>query len=278
MERIQSAIDKARKLRGGGLNQRAGHAPVTGTGRGASPLVTENWLKIPEVEFNPRILHRNRILAHEGGPEAGPFDMMRTKVLQQMRANNWRRLAITSPSSGCGKTTTCTNLAFSLSRQKDLRTVTIETDLRRPAMAGILGQRTPPQQFSKVLAGGAQYYEHMVRYRDNLCFGIHAMPVNNSAELLQSAATQEALDQLEKELDPTIVLFDTAPLMVSDDTIGFLEQVDCVLLVAEAEVTSIDEIDICEKDLAAHTNVLGVVLNKCRYMGKGYGYGYEYGY
>jgi len=74
------------------------------------------------------------------------------------------------------------------------------------------------------------------------------------------------------------MIFDTPPLLVSDDTLGFLDQVDCVLLVAEAEATTIDEIDNCEQELAARSNVLGVVLNKCRYMGKGYGYDYDYGY
>jgi hypothetical protein len=45
-----------------------------------------------------------------------------------------------------------------------------------------------------------------------------------------------------------------------------------VLLVAAAERTRPDEIDSCEADLAKLTNVLGVVLNKCRYMGDDYGY------
>ena len=31
---------------------------------------------------------------------------------------------------------------------------------------------------------------------------------------------------------------------------------------------------MCERDLASQTNVMGVVLNKCRYMGAEYGYGY----
>ena len=45
-----------------------------------------------------------------------------------------------------------------------------------------------------------------------------------------------------------------------------------MLLVAAAERTRLDEVDKCEHDLAEQTNVLGVVLNKCRYMGEDYGY------
>ena len=42
--------------------------------------------------------------------------------------------------------------------------------------------------------------------------------------------------------------------------------------VAAAEKSRLDEVDKCEQDLAEQTNVLGVVLNKCRYMGADYGY------
>ena len=47
-----------------------------------------------------------------------------------------------------------------------------------------------------------------------------------------------------------------------------------LLLIAAAEKTTIKEIDACERELSSQTNVMGVVLNKCRYMGEDYGYGY----
>ena len=287
MERIQSAIKKAREARADqplvedlAEDQEAVKAakqqPVEEVEQPPMADVLDRWLILEEMSLKPRLLKNNRILTSEGGAEAAPFDMLRTRVLQQMRTNNWRRLAITSPTSGCGKTTTSCNLAFSLARQADLRTVVIETDMRRPALAKVLGQKRSKHQFAKVLAGTAAPQEHMFRYGSNLCFGTNHAPQLNSSELLQSATTKSALENVEKTLDPEIMIFDTAPLLASDDTVGFLEQVDCVLLVAEAESTTIEEIDTCERDLAAHTNVLGVVLNKCRYAGKGYGYNYGY--
>ena len=275
MERIQSAIEKAREAR---ADQPSGKAQVIAKTPGAQPVADtlDHWLALEDVPLKPGALKNSRILTSEGGVDAAPFDMLRTRVLQQMRANNWRRLAITSPTSGCGKTTTCCNLAFSLARQADLRTVVLEIDMRRPALAKILGQKRSKHQFAKVLAGTAAPQDHMFRYGSNLCFGTNHAPQLNPSELLQSATTKAALENIEKTLDPAIMIFDTAPLLASDDTVGFLEQVDCVLLVAEAESTTIDEIDTCERDIAAHTNVLGVVLNKCRYAGKGYGYSYGY--
>ena len=70
------------------------------------------------------------------------------------------------------------------------------------------------------------------------------------------------------------MIFDMPPMLMSDDMMAFARHVDCVLLVAGAESTTVKEIDICEQDLASQTNVMGVVLNKCRYMGSEYDYGY----
>ena len=63
-------------------------------------------------------------------------------------------------------------------------------------------------------------------------------------------------------------------MLVSDDTMAFVGQVDAVLLIAAAEATTVKEIDACERELDSQTNVMGVVLNKCHYMGAEYGYSY----
>ena len=61
-------------------------------------------------------------------------------------------------------------------------------------------------------------------------------------------------------------------MLSSDDVMAFVPNVDCAILVVAAESTTLREADICERDLAEKTNVLGVVLNKCRYTPDKYGY------
>jgi len=64
-------------------------------------------------------------------------------------------------------------------------------------------------------------------------------------------------------------------MLRGDDTLAFLDKVDCTLLVVEAEVTPVADVDRCEQELAQNNNVLGVVMNKLRHHeGGGYGYGY----
>ena len=62
---------------------------------------------------------------------------------------------------------------------------------------------------------------------------------------------------------PDAVIYDLPPMLVNDDTFGFLPHVDCVLLVAAAGQTNVAEIEECERLLGETTNFLGVLLNKC---------------
>lgn len=282
MDRIQSAIEKARVQRAAGgqpVETKAATGPARRPqDRAALPVagkaVTEAWAALPAIQPAPKLMQRNRIVTFEGGSAAAPFDMMRTKVLQQMRLNNWRRLAITSPGSSCGKTTLSLNLAFSLGRQSDERCALIEMDMRRPSMARTLGIADRKLQFSKVLTGAGPLEENLVRYGDTLAFGPCNEVVRNPSELLQAETTAAALSALDQHLGLTLALFDMPPMLACDDMLAFADNVDCVLLVAAAESSTIEQIDKCERELSEQTNVLGVVLNKCRYTEDSADYGY----
>ncbi|MGB0903577.1 MAG: CpsD/CapB family tyrosine-protein kinase, partial [Mangrovicoccus sp.] len=171
----------------------------------------------------------------------------------------------------CGKTMTTANLAFSLARQADLKVMVLELDLRRPSLARVLGIKEP-HYFAKALAGSERPEDHLVRIGDNLAFGTNQAAATDPSELLQSSAAQNALEEIEATYQPDILLFDSAPMLASDDTFGFLKNVDAALIVAAAEQTTIEEIDVTEAQVAEATEVMGVVLNKCRYAGGQYGY------
>jgi Mrp family chromosome partitioning ATPase len=238
---------------------------------------TAQWADLPELRLQRSELERNRVIALSGGSEAATFDIMRTKLLQQMRSNNWRRVAITSPTAACGKTMLALNLAFSLSRQPDIYSMLLEFDLRRPTISKVLGLQES-RQFSQVLEGKAEPAGHLLRHGRNLLIGPSAQRSANPAELLQAVETGRVMDAVEAEFAPDVMLFDMPPMLVSDDTLAFIDQIDCVLLVAAAGTSTIAEINRCAEDLASRCNFLGVVLNKCRYLDGDDAYGYSYGY
>lgn len=268
MDRLQQAIQKAREEREN--RQLPPQQPPEELQIEPEESGIDPWAAAPEIKIKPRLISRNRLVSYGGGQAAGSYDMLRTKMLQQILSNGWRRVALTSPYSGCGKSTAAANLAFSLGRQADLKTIVIDLDLRRRGLAEIL-QQTGEHSMADVLQGSVAFRDHGRRHGGNVIFGLNYAQTRNPAEILQSRRTIEILEEIEAEFKPDIILFDTPPLMVSDDSHGFLKNVDCALLLAAAEETSIDHIDVAERQLAELTQVMGIVLNKCRYISGAFG-------
>ena len=277
MERIQAAIQKAKEQRGEALPG----APAGGGGTGgamtrgtpARPApVGPVWGELPAFEPDAGVLRRHHIVTVDDvDPAASHFDILRTKILRTMRRNNWVSLGVTSPTSGCGKTTMTANIAFSLAQQPEVRTVLVDLDLRRPAIARMIGLKTPGS-LAQLLQGQRTIPESFVRYGDNLAIGTNAQSVSNSAELLMQATTTESVAAIKRAFLPNVILYDLPPMLQTDDAMAFLPHLDCVLLVAGAERSRLDEVDKCEKDIAEQTNVLGVALNMCRYTSEEFGY------
>lgn len=273
MERIQAAIQKAKEQRGeapaDASPSSAAPRGVAGTSR-TRPTV---WAQLEAFEPNPNAMEQHRIVTFaEKDASHTTFDMMRTKILRVMRQNGWTSLGVTSPTAGCGKTTVALNLAFSLARQPELRTVLLDLDLRRPTVARHLGLPTGPQAAADLLRGVAQPTDSFVRYGENLAIAGNSASARSSAELLLGPSTAKAVANLKSAFQPDLLLYDLPPVLLSDDAMAFLPHLDCVLLIAAAEKSRLDEVDRCEQDLAEQTNVLGVVLNMCRYMDADYGY------
>ena len=288
MEKLQQALDKARAARDGErpataraaspdrARDRQPEAGVRGRGsaRRAAPQ-DEAWAELRQFAPDPEILKRNRIVAYDAGPDATHFDILRTKILLQMRKNGWRRLAITSPTPACGKTTMSCNLALGLSRQPDLSAMLLEMDLRRPNMATMLGHR-PEEDITRMLTGEVPFAEQAVRARGNVAISMARRASNDPTRYMLSHETISTIDALERDYAPDLVIFDLPPLLVSDDTRAFLGNVDCALMIARAERSSLAQIDTCEREIAEQTNMLGIVLNQCRFTDDTEGYGYDY--
>lgn len=277
MERLQAAIEKARAMRGhpeGSLVRDPQGLRQTGPA-GEAATVRAAWDALPEMRLDNRLMVRNRIRTLEPGNESAPFDLLRTRVLQLCKQNSWRRVAIVSPHAACGKSTTTLNLVFSLERQQDQRVLAFDFDMRRAGLTKMLGQ-TPAHGVSELLEGQVTFAEQGLRYGNNVGFSLSGVNrVKNPSEILQSKQTTALLDQVEATYQPSLMLFDMPPLLASDDNFGFLQNVDCALIMVAAEETRMSQIDLAERQVAELTNVMGIVLNKCRHMGHSQ-YSYDY--
>jgi capsular exopolysaccharide synthesis family protein len=268
MERLQAAIEKARI-------QRASTRPATPQSSVSKSAPANIWTELPELIVDEKALVKKRVFFGGSSLEASYFDKLRTKILQLCSDNGWTRIVITSPTKGCGKTTTSCNLAASFSRQRDRKLMLFDMDMRRPEMARTLGM-DPGAGFSDVLEGKAEIENVAKRLKSNVVIAANLGPHPNPAQLILQDQTPQILDEIQARYSPDIMLFDAPPLMATDETSAMLKFMDCAILVAAAEMTTMDQVDTCEKEIAEQTNVLGVVLNRCNYLDPSEKYGYRY--
>lgn len=267
MEKLQKALSKARQERGGASSAKRRMTPETKTDPVAAPQAARSsiWDTLEPYDPDPAVLQSHRVITLNAQAEANPFDVLRTKIFLLMQQNGWTRMAITSPHKGCGKTTTACNLAMGFSRQRDVKSMLFDVDLRRPGVANMLGYK-PKNDINRLLLGEVEPHEQMVRLRTNVALSMAMRPVNDPTQLLLSPKTAEAFDRLQADFVPDIMMFDLPPMLVTDDARAVLQTVDCALIVARAEQTKMSQLDVCEREVGELTNVLGVVLNNCRHM------------
>ena len=263
MEKLQAALEKARKQREEIAATDLGSSPVPGEKQAPTAPPTHHdalWDSLPTFTVNDQQIDRYHLVSGTPTAAATHFDILRTKVLLQMKENNWTRLAITSPMPASGKTTTACNLALGLGRQDNLRTILMDTDLRAPSLSEFFNT-TPPHGISDVLTGRVDFGDQAMRLGKNVACCMANKAETDPARILLAEQTSNVLDEIEARYKPDIMIFDLPSMLVSDDTRAFLKNVDCALLVIRSNVTRFSQLDTCEREAAGYTNVMGVVLN-----------------
>ncbi|WP_306132206.1 CpsD/CapB family tyrosine-protein kinase [Roseivivax marinus] len=263
MERLQVAVQEARERRAR-LTEADPRTRTPALGPEPETPVSP-WDKLSSVTPPRRRLLRGRIFLNARAPGGVAIDLLRTRLLKLMASNGWKRVMITSPNSGCGKTNVCANLAMALSRRPEGRAVLIDLDVFRPSLAGTLGLN-PTAGVADVLTGRVAPSDQMVSIGGNLavCASRSAHP--EDANVLKTRKAREVLDEIERDFAPDIMLFDAPPFFGTDAVIAASDMVDCVVIVGASGESSIDQLDRTESDLSQYTNIAGIVLNKCRYL------------
>lgn len=226
-------------------------------------------LKLPGdrvVKPDSQAVLDNRLIAASNQQPAvlDRYRLLRTRVQQILKAQNWRVLAITSATPEAGKTLTTLNLGITFARAETQRIVILDADMRKPSTAAMFGIDAP-KGLADFLAGNAELAEIMYQPAGiaNLTLipgaGTHTLGIGNPSELLASSQ----FDALIKTLRGTgsMVLIDTPPLQVGDDVLSIAHRADCFLLVIEEGKSTVNDISEAARLLRDH-NLIGTVLNK----------------
>ncbi len=128
MSQIQRAVESA-KERSQSRRQ---------TDKSAAPDINASAIlkDVTRAHVEAKVMERSKILpAITDKSTIAAYKMLRTRVLQRMRSNQWQTLIVTGAGAGEGKTLTACNLAVSLSEDVNQKIVLVDLDLQRPMLA-----------------------------------------------------------------------------------------------------------------------------------------------
>jgi protein-tyrosine kinase len=260
MERIKEAVKLAKLQRGAAtpasVQQNAQARPETP--RRQQETVVEI------LKTDASVLDTNRIIAAKSGsPQVASFDMLRTKVLQEMDRKGWQVLVVTSPTPACGKTVTSINLALSISRQPERFVFLVDLDLRKPRVTQYLGVK-PRYSFTDAVSGAVPLEDTVFQIdiaSSQLAIIGNNKPSTAPTEAIVSRQMNDIIQQLRNFTPKPVIIVDMPPVLGSDDVLAFLPQADCCVLAVAEGISTLREIESSEK-LLANTNVLGCVFTK----------------
>jgi len=206
---------------------------------------------------------------------AESFRNLRSSILFK----NWRGgkppkiILVTSAVPNEGKTTTVSNMAVTMALG-GARVLLVDADLRRGGIHELFKMTAEPG-LSEVLSAKSKWRDVV---KDTKTKGLQVIPrgvaLDQTSELFLSPQAAEMLQEMGKEYD--YVIFDSAPVLVADDTASFAPKVDTVLFIVRMSSTmarlTAKALDLLYE---RQVNVGGVILNRSSSNLKEYTY-YNY--
>jgi capsular exopolysaccharide synthesis family protein len=189
------------------------------------------------------------------------YRLLRSRLRNRFKRNNWFSLAIVSPSPDDGKTITAVNLAVSIAREKQKPVFLLDLDMRNPSVCKFLGI-TDIRQLPDFFLGHAKAHEVLVQTTfPNLIVAGALRPAESPSELLAGPRFGELLSHIQSRSPDACVLIDLPPVNITDESLLVGPRVDAFLVVVSEGKTQRTHLAQTLGTLSEFT-VAGVVVNR----------------
>ncbi|WP_228547547.1 CpsD/CapB family tyrosine-protein kinase [Filobacillus milosensis] len=172
---------------------------------------------------------------------------------------NLKTLAVSSPSSGDGKTMTASNLAI-VFRQEGKEVLLVDTDLRKPSIHQTFDV---PNNYglSHHLLGEMKVEDIITTsYLTSVDIITSGLIPPNPSEMLSSPQMTEFIETVKEMYD--IVIFDTPPILVVTDATIVANKCDGALLVVRHKKNELSQVERARDQLKnADAHLIGAVFN-----------------
>lgn len=202
------------------------------------------------------------------------FRQVRSSILfKNWQGKSPKTILVTSAVPNEGKTTVTCNLAVTMATAGS-RVLLVDCDLRRGGVCELFKRNQGPG-LSEVLRGSIHWRDAVQETGfHNLDLLARGQVYDQTSEMLLSKTADEVLREMSAEYD--YVIFDSAPVLVADDTGSFAPKIDTVLFVVRLSSTlarlSAKAMELLHE---RQVNVGGVILNRSTTNLKEYTY-YNY--
>ena len=233
---------------------------------------------------NPIAEKSQKIIGKEiGFSAAEAYKLLRTKLQYSFADEKACRVfAISSASSGEGKSVTAANLAYSMA-QLDKKVLLIDCDMRRPTQAEKLGLEKYPglSEYLTGIVGLEQVLQTCKNKDDHFSFDAISAGTRppNPVELMNSTKMKTFLKQLRERYD--YIVMDMPPICDVSDALISAKFADGVLLVIRQDYGSkVAVSEALQQFEFVNAKILGVLYNgvaerATRYTNRKYGYAYR---
>lgn len=193
------------------------------------------------------------------------FRTLYTNVLYLPISDKCRKIAITSPVSGEGKTYISVNLAITLANNSDKKVLLIDMDMRVPRVKKLLQSRVvDPSGFnglSEYLAGIDSKINILKTDIDNLDVLFSGKENTNPIGLINSPKFNMLMDELKDIYD--YVIIDTPPINIVTDALLVLDKVNGYILSSRANYSNINALNTAIESIkSVGGEIFGVVLTE----------------
>ena len=199
-----------------------------------TPASTEDIERCPVLAVSIRNESRLVSVAEEGSLGAEKFRFLAVRLRQLRQNRPLKKILITSTIPQEGKSTVAANLACTLARRRQQKTLLLEGDLRRPNITSQFGVGRIPG-LCEWLNGQSE----SINLYKLQGLGLWLLPAGaapqNPLELMQSGRLSHLMEQLEASFDWIVI--DSPPVLPLADTSLWSRLADGIVLVTRKGTT-----------------------------------------
>ena len=239
---------------------------------------------IKRVDINLDRLAANNMVTSDGGrnPVAEEFRVIKRPLIDNAFSEDGRPvnrnnlIMVTSALPGEGKTFSAINLAISIAMELDHTVLLVDADVARPSVLRTLGLKSEAGLMDLLLDTSLDMADVLLKTNiDTLTILPAGKNHRHATELLASQTMSGLLDEIASRYPDRIVIFDSPPLLLTSEARVLASQMGQIVVVVEAETTTMHAVKSALSQLEACSNV-NLVYNKARDFPGQENYGYYY--